>query len=143
MFTKLNAQELAYVLDPETLKQWVAFSLNKRCALIKGMFNKQITRVTLAKYYKWNRIRHVKPECTIYTDVVDKVQHQERHNFVEGLLEYNNRSVEIIYIDECTVNLWQKPGRVWIPKDHPFKVRLATGRGEGVTIMGAITSKRS
>jgi predicted ABC-type transport system involved in lysophospholipase L1 biosynthesis ATPase subunit len=58
-------------------------------------------------------------------------------------MEYYKKNAEIIYIDECTTNLWQKPGRLWIPKEHPFKVKLASNRGEGVTIIGAISSKRS
>jgi hypothetical protein len=59
------------------------------------------------------------------------------------LLEYYKQNTEIIYIDESTTNLWQKPGRLWIPKQHPFKVKIANSRGEGVTIIGAISSKRS
>ena len=55
-------------MKPETLKEWVAFSLTRRCVIIKEKFNKEISRVTLAKYYKRNRIKHIKPEYTIYTD---------------------------------------------------------------------------
>jgi hypothetical protein len=57
------------------------------------------------------------------------------------LLKYYKRKTEIIYIYESTTNLWQKPGQLWIPKDNPFKIKLASTRGEGVTIIGAITSK--
>ncbi len=99
--------------------------------------------MTLAKYYKRNKIRHAKPECTIYTDLDDKEIHQNRLLFVQQILEYYRQNAEIIYVDESTTNLWQKPGRLWISKEHPFKIKLATNRGEGVTIIGAITSKRS
>ena len=50
--------------------------------------------------------------------------------------------MEVIYIDESTTNIWQKPLKVWIPKDHPFKIKIANTRGEGVTIIGAISSVR-
>jgi hypothetical protein len=59
------------VLKPETLKEWVAYSLNKRCALIKEKFNKEISRITLASYYKRNKVKHIKPDYTIYTDKRD------------------------------------------------------------------------
>ena len=130
-------------MKPETLREWVAFSLSKRCALINEKFNKEISRVTLAKYYKKNRVKHIKPDYTIYTDKKDQEIHQERLLFVQQLLEYYRQNTEIIYIDESTTNLWIKPGRLWIPKDQPFKVKLSTGRGEGATIIGAISSKRS
>ena len=65
---KLNQEEMKYILDPAKLDEWKAYSLNKRCALIYNKFKKKITRVTLAKYYKRNKIRFKKPEYTIHTD---------------------------------------------------------------------------
>jgi len=59
---------LEYILDPARLEEWKAYSLNKRCSLIYKKFKKMITRVTLAKYYKRNKIRYKKPEFTIYTE---------------------------------------------------------------------------
>ena len=57
-------------------------------------------------------------------------------------MKYYKEDLEVIYIDESTTNVWQKPSKAWIPKDHPFKIKLANTRGTGVTIFGAISSKR-
>ena len=123
---KLDAQDLQYILDPGRLKSWAAFSLEKRCALIKKELGKQITRVTLAKYYKRNQIKHIKPEYTIHTDQKDLDIHKQRLQFVPQLLEFYKRRMEIVYIDECTTNVWQKPSKLWLPKRNPFKIKLAT-----------------
>ena len=61
----------------------MAFSLTRRCVIIKEKFNKEISRVTLAKYYKRNRIKHIKPEYTIYTDKKDQEIHRDRLLFVQ------------------------------------------------------------
>ena len=58
------------------------------------------------------------------------------------LLECYKGKIEVIYIDECTTNVWQKPNRIWMPKENPFKIKMATSRGEGITIIGAISSMR-
>lgn len=46
--------------------------------------------------------------------------------------------MEILYIDECSTNIWQKPSRIWIPQDKPFKIKIANTRREGATIIEAI-----
>ena len=123
---KLNQEEMKYILDPAKLDEWKAYSLNKRCALIYNKFKKKITRVTLAKYYKRNKIRFKKPEYTIHTDQKDEEIHQQRLEFVPKLLKCYKRKIEVIYIDECTTNVWQKPNRIWMPRDNPLKIKLAT-----------------
>jgi hypothetical protein len=39
------------------------------------------------------------------------------------LLEYYKKKAEVIYVDESTTNLWQKLGRVWVPKNCSFKIK--------------------
>ena len=65
---KLDPNDLKYILDPVRIKSWAAFSLNKRCALIQKEIGKKITWTTLAKYYKRNNVKYIKPEYTIHTD---------------------------------------------------------------------------
>jgi hypothetical protein len=67
---------MEYILDPARLDEWKAFSLNKRCAMIYGKFKKKITRTTLAKYYKKNKIRFKKPDYTIHTEQKDEDIHK-------------------------------------------------------------------
>lgn len=35
---KLSKEQLEFIMDPKTLRDWLSFSLNKRCALIKDKF---------------------------------------------------------------------------------------------------------
>ena len=66
--TKLDASQLEYILNPLILREWAAFSLTKRCTMIKAKFNIEISRITLAKYYKKNRVKYIKPDYTIYSE---------------------------------------------------------------------------
>ena len=79
---KLDPKDLEYILDPNRLKAWAAFSLNKRCALINQELGKKISRFTLAKYYKKNNVKYIKPDYTIHTDQRDQDIHNSRLLFI-------------------------------------------------------------
>ena len=48
-----------------------------------------------------------------------------------------------MYFDETSLNLWHHRRKVWMAKSDPFKVRLAQVQGHNLTVLGAISSKRS
>jgi transposase len=47
----------------------------------------------------------------------------------------------IVYFDESSFNLWMRGNRTWTPKDFPIKWSLNQNRGQGITVMGAISTK--
>ena len=44
----------------------------------------------------------------------------------------------LIYVDECTFNLWQTPSRAWARQDTVLK--MPSSRGTSITIIGAISA---
>lgn len=50
---------------------------------------------------------------------------------------------EIIYMDETTVNLWQYNRKTWMDKNRPINFQLSKDHGSSVTIIGAISTKRT
>ena len=62
-------------MEPSTLRAWASYSLDKRCALIMEKFKKQISRVTLAKYYIKHNVKYIRPDYTIHTDKQDQDIH--------------------------------------------------------------------
>ena len=58
------------------------------------------------------------------------------------LLRYWGKGVELIFIDEASVNTWTKTGKVWVPADRPFSMMLVPSRGENVQLQGAISNRQ-
>ena len=79
---KLSKEQLEFIMDPKTLRDWLSFSLNKRCALIKDKFQIELSRVTLAKYYKKHQVNYIVPGYTIHTEQKEEDIHQTRKLFV-------------------------------------------------------------
>ena len=52
---------------------------------------------------------------------------------------------EIIYIDETSTNLWEFKSKIWQPRNTilPMSYILPKTRGSNVTVIGAITNKKS
>ena len=52
---------------------------------------------------------------------------------------------EIIYIDETSTNLWEFKSKIWQPRNTilPMSYILPKTRGSNVTIIGAITNKKT
>ena len=69
-------------MDPLTLRNWASYSLDKRCALIKEKYNIGLSRVTLSKYYKDNKVNYIRPGYTIYTNNKEQDIHKDRLLFV-------------------------------------------------------------
>jgi hypothetical protein len=56
-----------------------------------------------------------------------------------------NFGCEIIYIDECTCNPWNKDIKMWVNRDDPFHLDLAPDRKDergSVAVLGAISNKQ-
>jgi hypothetical protein len=52
---------------------------------------------------------------------------------------------ELIFIDECTCNPWNKGIKMWVNRDDPFQLDLAPTRGAdkgSAAVLGAISSKQ-
>lgn len=45
----------------------------------------------------------------------------------------------LIYVDECTFNLWQTPNRAWVRSDTVLT--LPSSRGKSITVIGAISEQ--
>ena len=49
-------------------------------------------------------------------------------------------TLDIIYIDETSFNLWQAPARVWLKPG--MKVELPNTRGQSISMIGALSIQR-
>ena len=47
--------------------------------------------------------------------------------------------VPLVYFDEASFNLWLRNRKTWTPKEEPIKYPLGRNRGNGITVMGAIS----
>ena len=67
----------------------------------------------------------------------------QKKEFVFRLLPYIRDQREILFFDETSTHLWDKPLRVWRPIDKraSFHTHLPDSRGKGITVMGFISSK--
>jgi transposase len=65
----------------------------------------------------------------------------ELENFVVELSKLTRSGVPLIYFDEASFNLWLRIRRTWCSVDEPVKMMLNKGRGNGITVMGAISKQ--
>ncbi len=136
----MSKYNFTYILDPQILKEWAPFSLEKRCELIYQRSQVKISRVTLANYYKQHKIKYGKPQYTIHSTKNEEELKEDRKKFITTIVDYYRRNLEIIYIDECSTHLWEKKNRVWVPRMNNVNIKLPTSRKESVTVIGAISS---
>ena len=60
--------EIAAVLkDPKLLREWAHLSLDARCNLLKEQYNVQMSRYTLANYYKELKVGYLKTHSSFYS----------------------------------------------------------------------------
>jgi len=112
-------------------------------ALIEQEYGVTCTRITLSSWYKQNGVAHAKPNYKLsYRYSPGEMLHLQQQ-FCKKLMHYwRRRAVEIVFIDECSCNAWDKPGKMWVKKDEPFHTRLAPTRGKSVQIQGAISNRQ-
>ena len=46
-----------------------------------------------------------------------------------------------MYFDEASTHMWETRRSIWQPKDDNIRVAIPVSRGNGVTMMGAISNK--
>ena len=117
-------------------------SLKRRCAKIADHTNMQyvVTGQTLGNFYRKHNVRNLKVHYTIYTPQTTLSMISQQQYFVKSLAQEMLFGKEVIYLDECTVNLWQHSNRTWQRPSERIKQILPQTRERGVTVFGAIIS---
>lgn len=101
-----------------------------------------ITRTTLARLYKLNNIRWLRPSfkfCLGRRTLEEQAIIQSK--FLKDLLSDMRDEKMIIYIDETSTHLWEKVHKLWMPADDRLSVRFKSVRGKSITIIGAISAE--
>jgi hypothetical protein len=67
-----------------------------------------------------------------------------QREFSLKIMDMWDKDCEVIFIDECTCNPWNKGIKMWVDKSNPFQLDLApTRKGDtgSAAVLGAISSK--
>lgn len=122
---------------------WRNLSIEKRCATIhleKGIY---VCSDTLLRWYRRNRCSYVKPGYHITNSYSQEQMLKLQQEFSIRVMTLWDRGCELIFIDECTCNPWNKSIRMWMDKDKPFYLDLAPTRKDesgSVAVLGAISN---
>ena len=103
---------------------------------------------TLTYWYRRHRLVYKKAPYKIANTYTHEQQLDLQQQFCLQLLHYCMLGDEVVFIDECTCNLWQNNLKTWQPQrssqvhqSESFHVGLCSTRGTGVSVQGAISNK--
>jgi transposase len=58
------------------------------------------------------------------------------------LINHLREGKEVFFLDETSTHMWEKLKKTWMESEDPISIVLPTSRGNGLTILGAISNKR-
>ena len=99
--------------------------------------------MTLRRYYIKFKVKYIRPNYTYWKSFAEKNSLKEKQlEFVQQIGDAIHGSYydEIVYIDETTLNLWQKMSKCWVTSG--MKLSLIKTRGPSITVIGAISKER-
>lgn len=117
-------------------------SIKRRAALLTKRFRIRILPKTLDRIYRRNKVsyRQAKKETRLSDERELQLMH-ERNQFairLKKLIEQGRGQDGLIYMDETTFQLWEKPKKTWMSSDCQVIAQLNNRKLESVTLFGAI-----
>lgn len=91
--------------------------------------------------YKKHKIAYRKPKYWFIAKMKkgDRIKHQQKI-FVEDLVPKIMEGELVIFSDETTFNLWQRPTKLLLRRDENY-LFMQSFRGKSITMIGATDSK--
>ena len=95
------------------MREWAHLSLDARCAILKSKFKIEISRYTLANYYRELKIGYLKTHSSFYSSRTEEEMVQLRVEFIKKIVKHMKRKKEIIFMDETSTNMWAIRNKIW------------------------------
>ena len=95
------------------MREWAHLSLDARCAILKSKYNIEISRYTLANYYREIKIVYLKTHSSFYSSRTEEEMVQLRVEFIKKIVKHMKRKKEIIFMDETSTNMWAIRNKIW------------------------------
>ena len=95
------------------MREWAHLSLDARCAILKSKFKIEISRYTLANYYRELKIGYLKTHSSFYSSRTEEEMVQLRVEFIKKIVKQMKRKKEIIFMDETSTNMWAIRNKIW------------------------------
>ena len=95
------------------MREWAHLSLDARCAILKSKYNIEISRYTLANYYRELKIGYLKTHSSFYSSKTEEEMVQLRVEFIKKIVKHMKRNKEIIFMDETSTNMWAIRNKIW------------------------------
>jgi hypothetical protein len=95
------------------LREWAHLSLDARCAILKSKYKIEISRYTLANYYRELKIGYLKTHSSFYSSRTEEEMVQLRVEFINKIVKHMKRKKEIIFMDETSTNMWAIRNKIW------------------------------
>ena len=123
------------------MREWAHLSLDARCALLKEQYNVQMSRYTLANYYKQLKVGYLRTHSSFYSLRSEEEMSRLRVEYIKKMVSHMKRKRAIFFMDETSTNMWATRPKIWQPKDSllPLVVQRTREQEENVTIIGAIS----
>jgi transposase len=139
---KITPELGVFLLAPATLKAWRGWPMARRVHEIRERWGVDMSRPTLAKFYRRHGIRRMTTPFHWHTNTAPEDRDEQRRQFVVQLVEYLRAGKEVVFIDETSVCVWDRRIRTWMYRDDPLPFELPQDRGHSVTVVGAISTKK-
>ena len=95
------------------MREWAHLSLEARCAILKSKYKIEISRYTLANYYRELKIGYLKTHSSFYSSRTEEEMVQLRVEFIKKIVKHMKRKKEIIFMDETSTNMWAIRNKIW------------------------------
>ena len=95
------------------MREWAHLSLDARCAILKSKYKIEISRYTLANYYRELKIGNLKTHSSFYSSRTEEEMVQLRVEFIKKIVKHMKRKKEIIFMDETSTNMWAIRNKIW------------------------------
>ena len=95
------------------MRDWAHLSLDARCAILKSKYKIEISRYTLANYYRELKIGYLKTHSSFYSSRTEEEMVQLRVEFIKKIVKHMKRKKEIIFMDETSTNMWAIRNKIW------------------------------
>ena len=95
------------------MREWAHLSLDARCAILKSKYKIEISRYTLANYYRELKIGYLKTHSSLYSSRTEEEMVQLRVEFIKKIVKHMKRKKEIIFMDETSTNMWAIRNKIW------------------------------
>ena len=99
----LSAEHVEFLLDPDTLHNWIGLSLKERCIMFHRHFgNHRINPTLLRKFYLQHKIKKKKIKWVKHINPDKEQEYEEwRINIKQELEDLRKEHYRIIFLDEA------------------------------------------